>query len=200
MAARRRPFTPDGSGGYRLQLRRVERDLLQRLPTQALALIDDGHPSTRPLFPTAYPDDPEAETEFRRSAGPELLEARRQALQTLAATVDRAALGEEELERWLQALEVLRLVLGTQLQVHEEMAEPPVGDPRAPVFAVYQYLSALQDEAVQVLAESLPEVPDDEEDRLALIEQDLLLRLAEDDERFGWSEGTGGGGAGGEGG
>ena len=165
MAARRRPFTPDGSGGYRLQLRRVERDLLQRLPTQALALIDDGHPSTRPLFPTAYPDDPEAETEFRRSAGPELLEARRQALQTLAATVDRAALGEEELERWLQALEVLRLVLGTQLQITEEtdIGEPDPADPRSMHLALYGYLSALQDEAVQALSGLLPAVPDDDD-------------------------------------
>lgn len=193
-ARRRRPFAPDGSGGYRLQLRRVERDLLQRLPAQALALIDEEHPSTVALFPTAYPDDPEAEAEFRRSVGPELLQGRRQALQTLVATADRAMLGEGELEGWLQALEVLRLVLGSQLQVHQDMAEPPPGDPRAPVFAVYQYLSALQDEAVQVLAEALAEVPDDEEDRLALLEHDLLARLAEGDERFGWSGATTAGG------
>lgn len=169
MPRERRPFTPDGSGRYRLQFRRIERDLLQRLPGQALGLIDARHESTRRLFPIAYTTDQAAEAEYQRSMGTELLAARRHALETLAATAARPTIDAAQLELWLQALEALRLVLGTQLDVSEDMVEPDPTDPGAPAFAVYQYLSALQDEAVQVLSAGLPHVEDDEDALLDLL-------------------------------
>lgn len=209
---RRRPFTPDGAGGYRLQFRAFERDLLRRLPGQALGLIDDRHPTARRLFPVAYPHDEKAQADYQRSVGSELLAARRRALETLAATVDQPVIDQPQLELWLQALEALRLLLGTQLDVTEDMEEPAPGDDRAPAFALYHYLSALQDEAVQVLTETLPDVAEEPDELLDLLaDGDLFDRLA-DEELWGLGgdpgepgsaapggSDTGGGGSGGGG-
>jgi hypothetical protein len=51
---------------------------------------------------------------------------------------------------------VLRLLLGTQLDVSEDFTEIEPGDPREDQFTVYQYLSMLQNEIVDTLADALP--------------------------------------------
>ena len=66
-------------------------------------------------------------------------------------------LTEAELESWLGALESLRLVVGTQLDITEEsygFFDP--ADPDAPRLALYHWLSWLQEEVVQALASALP--------------------------------------------
>lgn len=154
---RARHFVPDGAGGFRPQLRRLERAILADLPGRTLALVDQGHPATGRLFPAAYPEDPQADAEYRRATLDELLESRRVALRTLQEGLGKKSIGAEELEIWVAAFETLRLVLGTQLQVEEDMELPPPEDPRAAPFALYQFLSLLQDEAVQALTGLLPE-------------------------------------------
>ena len=154
---RRRRIRADRHGRFRLVLTEPERSLLSRLPTQAAALLADGDPSTTRVFPVAYPADSAAEADFRRLMGSELLAAQQEALATMAATADRRTLDAEELDRWLSALEVLRLVLGTQLDVTEDHALVDADDPQAPAFALYHYLSALQDDAVEALSATLGE-------------------------------------------
>jgi len=70
-------------------------------------------------------------------------------------TVDDSSLDETQLHEWLDALEVLRLVLGTQLDVSEGSPQIEANDPRAAQFAVYGYLSMLQGEIVDALAGGL---------------------------------------------
>jgi hypothetical protein len=152
----RRPFEADGTGGFRVHLRRVEREVLRRLPAQTMDLIEARHPATARLFPVAYPDDPAAQAELEQSVGSELADRHRQALTVFVALVDARQLDAEQLADWVHALEVMRLVVGTHLDVGEDMAEVPPTDPAAPSFAVYHYLSALQDEAIQALATILP--------------------------------------------
>jgi hypothetical protein len=55
------------------------------------------------------------------------------------------------------ALNDLRLVLGTRLEVSEDMDEEPFApdDPRASAFAVYRYLSELQWMVVEALSAAL---------------------------------------------
>ena len=55
---------------------------------------------------------------------------------------------------WLRALNQLRLLLGTRLDVTEEGDERPMSDddPRAATFALYDYLAFLQDQLVDALA------------------------------------------------
>jgi len=151
-----RRFARDRHGRIHPNLQGPERDLLRMLPRQALELVDHDEPTARRLFPVAYPHDAEAQAEYHAMMGSQLLEHHRQALDTLAATVDGATLELDDLHVWLGAVEALRLVLGTQLDVSEDMTGVGPEDPRFDQFTVYQYLSMLQDEIVDALAASLP--------------------------------------------
>ena len=113
------PIERTRQGDYRLRLSDGERELLERLPAELLALLaaEPDDPALRRLRPSAYEDDPEAEDEYRRLMDPELQEGRRDALRLLADTAARDRLTTEELDAWLRALTDLRLALGTRLGV-----------------------------------------------------------------------------------
>lgn len=89
--------------------------------------------------------------------GDELLERRRRALEVLEATAERDRLGAAEAQAWLTAVNDLRLVLGTRLDVSEEMLLEEIDprDPRAHEFALYAYLSWLQEQIVAAVAADL---------------------------------------------
>jgi hypothetical protein len=137
-------------GSFRVRLTREERDVLAALPGQAHELIDAQDASTARLFPPAHADDAEAESGYRRLVGRGLVDGRLAALAELERTARADRLAPEELESWLGALESLRLVLGTQLDITEESV------PDAPRLALYHWLSWLQEEVVQALAAALP--------------------------------------------
>jgi uncharacterized protein DUF2017 len=145
-------------GDFRVHLSPAERDLLRSLPAQLLELLDADDPSLHRLFPPAYADDPEREAEYRGMVRGELVAGKREALRVIEETADADRLSEEQITAWLAALNDLRLVLGTRLDVTEEMYEEglPEDDPRAPSFAVYGYLGWLEEQVVAALASGLP--------------------------------------------
>jgi Domain of unknown function (DUF2017) len=155
----RRRIQAIGDGSVRLRLPREERDLLRTLPDQLRSLLDDApdDPSLERLFPPAY-DDADSEAEYRRLVRDELLDGRRRALATLEETLDRDRLSAEQAQAWLTALNDLRLVLGTRLDVREdellERVDPT--DARAPALGLYAYLSWLQEQLVEALEADLP--------------------------------------------
>jgi Domain of unknown function (DUF2017) len=155
MVSRRR-FTRDRHGKFHPRLSEEERELLEALPSQALALLAAKDESTRRLFPVAYPDDPGAEREYQALVGESLLGRHRRALDTLIQGARADTVDHGELEQWMAALEVLRLVLGTKLDVQEDIDRIDPADPRAPELALYAYLSMLQEEVVFALAGTLP--------------------------------------------
>jgi len=140
--------TPDG--GVLVRLSAEERSLLLGLAAELRAQLEgeSRDPSLRRLFPPAY-DDEEDERGYRELAGDELLSGRRQALELLAATARSDRLSAEEADAWLRALNDLRLVLGTRLDVEEGAL---LDDPRTPELAIYGYLSWLQEQLVAALA------------------------------------------------
>ena len=148
----------DRKGGYRLRLPPEERELLRSLPAQLREVMQTDDPSLRRLFPPAYPDDSEADDEFRRLMLEELLEGKLAALRIVEETANADHLNSEQLESWLGALESLRLYLGTQLDITEEVYTGGIDpdDPDAPALALYGYLSWLQEEVVAALSSSLP--------------------------------------------
>jgi len=117
-------------------------------------LVDDADPVRRRLFPVAYPDDDERQTEYRLLAHGELLESHLAALAVLEETVDADRLDEEALAAWMRALNEVRLVLGTRLEITEEGDERPADrdDPEAQAFAIYDYLTWLQGEIIEALS------------------------------------------------
>jgi len=142
---------------FRVRLPAEERKLLSSMPAQLHGLIDSGDDSVRRLFPPAYADDRRADDEYRRLVGASLLDGKLAALSELERTADAERLTESEVASWLDALESLRLVLGTQLDVTEETygAFDPT-HPEAQRLALYHWLSWLQEEVVQALATTLP--------------------------------------------
>jgi hypothetical protein len=148
-------FERGDGGGVELRLSRDERSLLSGLVAELRALLDGapGNPSLRRLFPPAYEDDDD-ERAYRDLMGGELLDGRRAALELIADTVDRDRLTAEEADTWLRALNDLRLVLGTRLDVQEDMfaTEPDLSDPRGHALAVYAYLSWIQEQLVEALS------------------------------------------------
>ena len=142
-------------GGVELRLGNEERALLLGLAAELRALLDGepGDPSLRRLFPPAYEDEAD-ERGYRDLAGESLLEGRREALELLSRTADRQRLTPEEADAWLRALNDLRLVLGTRLDVEEDTfaEEPDLTTPRGHALAVYGYLSWLQEQLVAALA------------------------------------------------
>jgi hypothetical protein len=144
-------------GTFRLRIPPEERAVLETLPGQLRAVLAGDDPNLRRLFPPAYPDDPEAESEYRDLTRRELLDGREQALEVMEATVRSDRLTEDQLVAWLSAINDLRLVLGTRLDVTEDPNDHlvPPEDPRAPAFALYHYLGWLQEEAVTALAAGL---------------------------------------------
>jgi Domain of unknown function (DUF2017) len=148
-------FERGDGGAVELRLSRDERSLLTGLVAELRALLDGapGDPSLRRLFPPAY-DEEDDERAYRDLMGDELLDGRRAALQLVAETVDRDRLSAEEADTWLRALNDLRLVLGTRLDVQEDTfaEELRPDDPRAPALAVYAYLSRIQEQLVEALS------------------------------------------------
>jgi hypothetical protein len=151
----RKQFTRGRHGEIKLRLRTEERDLLEMLCAELRQRIDEdpGDAELRRLFPPAHADDPEADADYRRMVGGQLVGDRTRALDTVEGTIAQSSLSPEEAESWLTVLNDLRLVLGTRLDVTEEMSfEIRSGDPRAPELAVYGYLSWLQEQLVEALA------------------------------------------------
>jgi Domain of unknown function (DUF2017) len=126
----------------------------------------DGPPPTRPedpvlgrLLPDGYRDDPAAAGEFRQLTESGLREQKRKSAVGLLADLPGDGGGEvrldpETVERWLTALNDVRLALGTRLGVVEDMTEPDPEHPDAPAYVVYLWLTELQEVLVQVAAEA----------------------------------------------
>jgi len=145
-------------GTYVLRLPEEERALLRFLPGDLRALLDAApdDPGLRRLFPRAYEDEQD-EAAYRELMGNELLDERRRALEVLAETATAERLTDGQAHAWLTALNDLRLVLGTRLEVSDEslLEDLVESDPRAPELALYAYLSWLQEQLVAALSSDL---------------------------------------------
>ncbi len=135
------------------------RAVLTTMSEQLSPMIGPDEPMTRRLFPPAYPeqDDRAAEQEYRSLVDNALVNHHRQAFAVVAETAEAETLSEAELNAWLSAVGSIRLVLGTRLDVSEDMAAPDPSDPAAPEYALYELLGQLQYLMIEVLAAELPE-------------------------------------------
>ena len=147
-----------GRGRYQVRLRPTERilvgDLVGQLREQLLASTDE--PSVRRLFPPAYPDDPERDAGYQVLTRDELLESKLAAIDVVERTLEGDELDEAGMTAWMGTLNSLRLVLGTRLDVDEELPTLDTDDPLAPAYAVYEYLGWLLSQVVDALSPDLP--------------------------------------------
>ncbi|HEY3956171.1 MAG TPA: DUF2017 domain-containing protein [Streptosporangiaceae bacterium] len=111
------------------------------------------------LFPDGYSDDDQASGEFRRYTERGLRSGKMAAAQTVLDTLPEAGgrvqLTGEQAQAWLRALNDIRLALGVQLEVSEDMRamqeRAAQGGPQAAGFWIYDWLSVLQESLVHAL-------------------------------------------------
>jgi hypothetical protein len=141
-------------GDYELRLPSWERDALRSLPGQLRDLLGTDDPAIGRLFPPAYQDDPEGNAEYERLMRDDLVGGRQRSLEVMEATIDSGRLSEEQVVAWLGALNDLRLVLGTRLDITEETYDEEIPDdhPQALLYSLYFYLGWLEEQVVEELA------------------------------------------------
>jgi hypothetical protein len=144
-------------GSFEVKLPDGEREMLGELLPQLKTALAGGDAASDPgfkrLFPKAYVQDPEHEEEYQALVGDELLATRLRHVDTVLETVRRDRLTEEEVFAWMGAVNDLRLVLGTRLDVSEEtdLAVDP-SHPDAAAYGLYAYLGWLLEMLVDAVA------------------------------------------------
>ena len=126
------------------------------LPDYFRKKLDAGGPDVRRLRPPAYADDPLKEAEYRGLMDDELSSGRLHSIAIFEETIDAERLDEEQATAWLGAVNDMRLVLGTELDVTEEMPmDVPESDPRFQHLAIYGYLTFIEGLLIEALAANL---------------------------------------------
>ena len=153
-----RPVTRAGSG-YVLHLGKEERALVVHLLHELRALLTgDGDPAAlQRLFPVVHPDDSEREAEYQRLTRNELVTSRLAGIDVVEQAFERSGrkvtFDEGQLLAFVQAVNSVRLVLGTTLALTEDDDVEPREDLQAaPEYHLYGYLSWVLDSAVQALS------------------------------------------------
>lgn len=137
---------------FLLRMDAQERDLIRQLLGELRELLalspDDAR--VRRLYPSAYADDAEREDEYRSLTREELQTGRLASIDAVEASVDAELLDADQLTAWMQAVNSLRLVLGTMLDIKDDDQELTFdpNDPNARTVALYGYLGGLLDEIV----------------------------------------------------
>ena len=142
------------------------------------AMMDFSGPTSEPedpvlarLFPTAYPDDEEASSEFRRFTEGTLRDGKATAAITIIDGLEEAGLPPElteeglmidvELdqptaETWMRSFTDLRLALATRLEVEDGdeayWHSLPDDDPRSQAHDIYDWVGYLQETLVHALS------------------------------------------------
>lgn len=159
-----------GLGGkITLKLDDAEQGVLSQLFEQMAELLDDSEsetsadplakmlnmsgstqisedPALARLFPDGYSDDEHASADFRRFTEQDLRAQKIAALATVRTTLDswtgKSSVSAQQAQDWLKALNDLRLVLGTRLEITDEVETDFDAD--NPGIHLYNYLTYLQ--------------------------------------------------------
>ena len=160
------PITRKGAG-FRVNLDADELELLSRLLSELRTLLLG--PSTddrlKRLFPTAYhqPGDSEMDDEYQRLMREDLVASRLSGINAVEAALENVGgrpgakhvpeLTESQLLAFMQAINGLRLVLGTMLDVSEEhdLDQVEADHPLIGEFHLYGYLSWVLESCVAAL-------------------------------------------------
>ena len=165
--ARKRAFIPPIErvrDGYAFNIGPDERELVARLLTELSQLLmgEPDDPRLVRIFPPAYhlADDADANAEYQRLMREELVASRLSGITAVNAALQAAApVDDETMVAFVQAINGLRLVLGTMLDVTEDIDPDDIDDddPLVGEHHLYNFLSWLLDWAVRALGEPLNE-------------------------------------------
>lgn len=151
----RRHFKATADGTIDVRLSAQERETLRGLASELATMLDNPtEPSLRRLFPPSYTENPVHEAAYQMMMGDDLRRRHLEAAQLLGDSADLEQLDPEHATAWLQAINAVRLVLGTRLEVTDD---GPIriqrDDPDLPLWALYEFLAMLLDELVRALSD-----------------------------------------------
>ncbi len=166
-----------GLGGkLTLNLDAAEQGVLSQLFDQMTELLDDREnelgtdplaqllnmagstqisedPALARLFPDGYSDDEHASADFRRFTEQDLRAQKQAALATVQGTLSgwsgKVSITSQQAQDWLKAINDLRLVLGTRLEITDEVETDFEAD--EPGIHLYNYLTYLQGTLIDAL-------------------------------------------------
>ena len=145
--------------GYTLHLNADERQLVAHLLGEVRAMQTDPQAAeaVRRLFPVVHPEHPDREEEYQRLMRDELVSSRSEAIDAVIAVLDRpgrkVALDDAEMNAFAQAVNSVRLVLGTILDVTEDNeVDPPPALLESAEYQLYGYLSVVLDAAIRAMS------------------------------------------------
>lgn len=162
--------------GQLIELLRNERALPDEEADPLEQLLDFSGPTAEPedpvlarLFPTAYPDDEEAASDFRRFTESTLRDGKADAAAVVIDSLEEAGLPQEpedgiyidlELDEptamtWMRSFTDMRLAIATRLGVEEGDEDYwhslPDDDPQGQVHDIYEWIGYLQETLVNAL-------------------------------------------------
>ena len=146
--------------GFVIDLGTDEADVVRRLTGELRVMLTDPEPSDEALtliarlFPVAYPDDDEMESEYQRLMRDELVQSKLAAFDVVdEALVAKTVIDEAQLVSVMQSVNSIRLVLGVMLDVSDgpDADEVAEGFEASPEYALYGYLSWLLEWCVKAL-------------------------------------------------
>jgi hypothetical protein len=162
------PFMPRANGWLDVRLTSDWAEAFRNVATDLLdELKDTTDPDLRRLFPPAYTDDPKREEEFEVMTRDDLMIRKRNAAEAVVKSIDKGKsrkgtwsgrIDQELSMAWLAVMNDARLILGTRLNVTDDMEpEPlPYEDPNAPQHNLYLLLGALESSMIDALMFGLP--------------------------------------------
>ncbi len=169
-------FKSELGGKLTLKLDAAEQGVLSQLFEQMAELLDDPEnelgidplaqllnmtgstqisddPALARLFPDGYSDDEHASADFRRFTEQDLRAQKQAALATVQGTLGdwngKVTITDQQAQDWLKALNDLRLVLGTRLEITDEVETDFEAD--EPGIHLYNYLTYLQGTLIDAL-------------------------------------------------
>jgi hypothetical protein len=144
--------------GFTLHMGADERQVVAGLLTELRGMQTDpaAADAVGRLFPVVHPGDAEQEEEWQRLMREELVTSRSAAIDRVVAVLGRpgrkVALDEAEMHAFLQAVNSIRLVLGTVLDVGEDEDDVAEELLESPEYGLYGYLSYVLDASVRALS------------------------------------------------
>jgi hypothetical protein len=163
----RGPFARKRDGTIEVVLSDVEAGALRNVAGDFIEALGAPDDDMRRLFPPGYAADPEHERQFQEMTRDDLSARKRANARAVIDSLDagtskggawRGRFDDEGAHAWLGMLNDARLVLGTRIDVTEDMEHMPLPatDPAAPEHNMYLYLTALEGALIEELAEGLP--------------------------------------------
>ena len=169
-------FKSGFGGKLTLKLDSAEQGVLSQLFEQMTELLDDPDGQANPdplaqilnmggstqisedpalarLFPNGYSEDEHASADFRRFTEQDLRAQKVSALATARGTLvnwsGKTNITDQQAQDWLKAINDLRLVLGTRLEITDEVETDFEAD--EPGIHLYNYLTYLQGTLIDAL-------------------------------------------------